>query len=206
MTLGEKILMRRKELGLSQARLAVMAGTKQSSISAIERGHVSSSREIVGIAKALGVDPETFRPPTIPGDPSALAARLCPLISWVAASAWGDANDPFVPGDADEWLPAPTSAGRSSYFLRVRGDSMTGPAGRMSYPEGSYICVDPDKRSPSNGQHVIARLANATEVTFKQFVSEDGQCWLKPLNVQYQPILDPFEILGTVIAKLEIAP
>lgn len=125
--------------------------------------------------------------------------RVVPVISWVAAGAFDEAHDPHAVGDAETWLPCPKkSFGPHTYALRVRGDSMTSPHGR-TYPEGSTIFVDPDLRSPANGERIIAKLEGTDEVTFKCFQQDAGRVWLKPLNPQHPPIMEPFKVLGTVI-------
>ena len=100
-----------------------------------------------------------------------------------------------------EWLG---TGGQDVFALRVRGDSMTAPHGNSrTYPAGCVIFVDPEKRSPTNGERVIAKLHGADEVTFKVYKEEDGRKWLQPLNPTHQPIRDEFAVLGTVIGKWE---
>lgn len=125
-----------------------------------------------------------------------------PLVSWVRAGEFDEAVDNLRPGDAEEWYPLPKRAGAHTYCLRVQGDSMTAPYGK-SYPQGCIIFVDPDQRSPANGQRVIAKLKGSADVTFKVFVKEAGKVFLRPLNPQYPPIADAFKIIGTVIGKWE---
>lgn len=132
------------------------------------------------------------------------SARLVPLISWITAGQFEQASDPFEPGDAEDWLPCSKSGSYSShtYALRVHGDSMTSPYGK-SYPDRCIIFVDPECRSPSNGERIIAKLEGTDEVTFKCFMQDAGKVWLKPLNPQHPPIMDPFKVIGTVIGKWE---
>lgn len=125
-----------------------------------------------------------------------------PLISWVRAGNWDEASDPFQPGDAEDWVPSIRSHSPRAYALRVRGDSMTAAYGK-SYPEGCIIIVEPERRSPVNGERVIAKLDGTSEVTFKVYKEEDGQRWLQPLNPAHLPIRLPFKVLGTVIGKWE---
>lgn len=135
-------------------------------------------------------------------EPGPEVRGLVPLISWVTAGAFDSANDPLPPGEAEDWLPMPKKNGKHTYALRVRGDSMTAPHGK-SYPDGCIIFVDPEKRSPVTGDRIIAKLEGTDEVTFKQFVSDAGRVWLKPLNTQYPAIHDEFRVLGTIIGKWE---
>jgi SOS-response transcriptional repressor LexA len=125
-----------------------------------------------------------------------------PVISWVQAGNWNEASDPFQPGDAERFLPIFRGHSSSTYALKVRGDSMTSPHGK-SYPQGSYIIVDPAKLSPNNGDRIIAKLEGSDEVTFKVYKAEDGRKWLAPLNNSHLPITEPFKVLGTVIGKWE---
>lgn len=55
---------------------------------------------------------------------------------------------------------------------------MTAPAGE-SIPEGMLILVDTGLE-PRPGDLVVAKLADSNEATFKQFVSDAGQKYLKP--------------------------
>jgi SOS-response transcriptional repressor LexA len=125
-----------------------------------------------------------------------------PVISWIKAGEWSGASDPLQPGDAERWLPCPVRHGIHTFALNVRGDSMTASHGR-SYPAGCVIFVDPDLRSPVNGQRIIAKLNGADDVTFKVYKEEDGRRWLQPLNTSHEPIRDPFRVIGTVIGKWE---
>lgn len=128
-----------------------------------------------------------------------------PLISWVQAGEWNDAVDPFHPGEAEDWLPCVRKHSIGTYALRVRGDSMTAAHGNTrTYPEGCIIFVDPEKRSPNNGDRIIAKLKGPTaEVTFKVFKQEDGRTWLQPINPTHESLREEFKVLGTVVGKWE---
>lgn len=125
-----------------------------------------------------------------------------PLISWIQAGSWNEASDPFQPGEAESYVASMKPHSGRAYALRVRGDSMTAPYGK-SYPAGSIIIVEPERRSPNNGERIIAKLVGSDEVTFKVYKEEDGRRWLQPLNPSHEPIREPFKVLGTVIGKWE---
>lgn len=126
-----------------------------------------------------------------------------PLISWVQAGTFCEAIDTYTVGDAEKWLVCPVPHSESTFALRVRGDSMTAFGGGRSYPEGSIIFIDPERRSPTNGDRIVACLEDSPthEVTFKVFKDEDGKKWLMPLNPMHSPIRDKFRVLGTVIGQ-----
>lgn len=135
-------------------------------------------------------------------EPAPVVRGGVPLISWIQAGAWADSSDPFEPGDAEAWVPSMKPHSAQAFALRVRGDSMTASHGK-SYPAGSIIIVEPERRSPVNGERVIAKLDGSSEVTFKVFKEEDGRRWLQALNPLHEPIREPFRVLGTVIGKWE---
>lgn len=135
-------------------------------------------------------------------EPAPDVQNRIPLISWVQAGVWTEAVDIYEPGYAERWLPFLKTNGERTFALRVVGDSMTARFGK-SYPEGCIIFVDPENRTPENGDRVIAKLENTQEVTFKVFTKDAGRCWLRPLNESHPPIYDRFSIVGKVIGKWE---
>lgn len=118
-----------------------------------------------------------------------------PVISWVNAGQWSTTVDNFHPGDADEWAKTTVPIRQHTYALRVRGDSMTNPAGDPTFPDGSVIVVEPEAigdLARMVNQFVIVKRATDDEVTFKQLVKDAGRYYLKPLNPRY-PILELLE-------------
>lgn len=206
--------MRREELGLSQGDVANTIGVKQAAISALETRDSRSSRQVSALAEVLNTTEkwlETGRgqkertdglapPKGSPGElaPGPIVQGMVPVISWVRAGKWHEASDPFEPGDAEYYLPCPSKHSRSTYALRVDGDSMTAPAGR-SYPEGSVIFVDPEQNGCGGGDRVIAKVKGRDGVIFKQLANDGGRPYLKSLNPQHPPIFDEFRVIGKVI-------
>lgn len=121
-----------------------------------------------------------------------------PEISWVQAGAAAEAMDlsnvaRCPTHTSDVW------AGENGFWLRVVGDSMTSPAG-PSFPEGFLILIAPDIE-PRSGQYVVARMLDTNEATFKQFVRDAGEPFLKPLNPSYPTKImdDAWVVVGTVV-------
>jgi SOS-response transcriptional repressor LexA len=211
MGLGARVRQRRLELNLSQGEVAGRMQNKisQVGISNLESRDSASSRLSAELARALqvnrhwlekgrgpkSIDVNVEVGPDIEGQ--------VPLISWVQAGEWQQANDPYPPGMADEWIASPVRGTEGVYALRVRGDSMFNPAGPKSYPDGCIIFVAPSRRSPYNGERIIAKLSGNDEVTFKVYTEDAGKAFLKPLNPQFPAIFEPFKVLGTVIYKGE---
>ncbi|MBL4833625.1 MAG: helix-turn-helix domain-containing protein [Pseudomonas sp.] len=129
-----------------------------------------------------------------------------PLISWVQAGSWCEVEDIYAVGDAEEWMPCPTTHGPRTYVLRVRGLSMFNPHERRSFRDGDLIFCDPDAQA-GNGSMVVVKLDDSQEATFKQLVVEGAERFLKPLNPAWpEPIIKingNAHICGVVIGKYE---
>lgn len=127
--------------------------------------------------------------------------KLVPIISDEQAGMWTEEVDIYEEGYAQDWLPVVNTGHARAFAVRVTGDSMTASHGR-TYPDGTIIVVDPMMRHPKSGNRILARLSDGT-VTFKLYMEEHGQRWLKPLNHLHPPIFDGFEVIGTVFYKCE---
>ena len=81
------------------------------------------------------------------------------------------------------------------YALRVIGDSMA-----PEFWDGCIVIVEP-RMTARSGQYVVADYAG--ETTFRQYVEENGQRFLKPLNEQYESvqIQGAFSVRGVVIQR-----
>lgn len=115
-----------------------------------------------------------------------------PVVSWVQAGAWSTAVDNLHPGDADEWIRTTVPVNRHTYALKVRGESMTNPAGDPTFPDGAIIVVEPDRIDDAEkmlNMFVVVKRTAEDEATFKQLVKDAGRYYLKPLNPQY-PMLE----------------
>lgn len=130
-----------------------------------------------------------------------------PVISWVSAGQWMEAVEPYHRRGIDRWYETTVDCSEDSFWLDVKGDSMTSPVG-LSIPEGMVILVDPEVE-PRNGKLVVAKLDSENEATFKKLVIDAGRTFLKPLNPQYPmtEIDGNCRIIGVVVdAKITNLP
>lgn len=130
-----------------------------------------------------------------------------PVISWVSAGQWMEAIEPYHPKGVDRWYETTVDCSENSFWLDVKGDSMTAPAG-LSIPEGMAILIDPEIEA-RNGKLVVAKLDSENEATFKKLVVDAGRKFLKPLNPQYPmtEIDGNCRIIGVVVdAKVTNLP
>lgn len=227
MNFGQRLKAARKYAGLTQTQLATKVGMDQTTISDLERGKSSSSSFCASIARTCGVDAlwletgqgdmlpkESTNPTDTGGNVEPLQVhegtviplgeiQKVPLISWVAAGTWSEAIDLYEVGDAEVWMPCPDPIGPRGFALRVEGDSMTSPyPGYESYPHGTFIYVDPDVAHKS-GDPVVAKLPSSNSATFKIFIEDAGQFYLKPLNPQHPmiPITEETHIVGVLVGS-----
>lgn len=218
MTLAERLTTAMERSGITQAELARACGVKPPSVNGWLSGKSKFLRgeNLLKAAAVLGVSQQwlatgegLMETAATPSDgsnvePGPDVKGKVPLVSWVQAGAWCEACTPVDISEVERWLDCPVPHSKSTFVLRVRGDSMTAPTGNArTYPEGCLIFVDPERRAPVNGDRIVACLAGSNEVTFKVFKDEDGRRWLQPLNPSHEPIREPFKVLGTVIGKWE---
>ncbi|HID8088661.1 LexA family protein [Proteus hauseri] len=210
--ISERIKLRRKELKLKQSDLGKKVGVSGSAISQWEGGITEpDGGNLIALASALGCTPEYL----INGNNESIgnvefskfhhARGEYPLISWVSAGNWSEAIEPYHRRSVDNWYETTVSCSEDSFWLDVIGDSMTSPSG-LSIPEGMVILVDPNAELIS-GKLVVAKLDD--EATFKQYISDAGSKYLKPLNPQYRliPINGNFKIIGVVVdARIKKLP
>ncbi|ETD45788.1 TPA: helix-turn-helix domain-containing protein [Pseudomonas aeruginosa] len=199
MDIGSIIRKARKARGLTLEALAHQVDSDTGNLSRIERGKQGASQEL--LAKILSILDLSLtglaEEPAGNVAPAEQPGRLYryPVVSWVAAGAWREAIEP---AGFDTFELSDYKGKGRSFWLEVKGDSMTAPAGE-SIPEGMLILVDTGLE-PKPGDLVVAKLADSNEATFKQFVSDAGQKYLKPLNPAYRmlSIDDNCEMVGVV--------
>lgn len=180
----------------TQAQFARRYGLDASYISQILSGHRSfGEKSARNMETKIGLPPGTLDGMNLGmqlGESNvepayvAQSTRTAPVVSWVQAGQWAEAVDLYAAGDGESREETPASAGPNAFWLRVKGDSMTAPAG-LSVPEGYLILVDPDTQ-PENGSLVVAKLDIDDEATFKKLVMDGPHKYLKPLNTAYDTI------------------
>lgn len=217
-TLAERIKSARTHAKLTQKALALKAGVEQPVISQLETGKNLQSAHLPKIAHACGVSAiwlsENMGPMigAAKSDSNIAEARQpvesYPVISWVAAGAWAGAVEPYPAGFSDRYEFSEYDSKGSAFWLEVKGDSMTSPAGQ-SVAEGTLILVDTEAEAAPDklviAKLVIAKLPDSNEATFKKLVKDGGRLFLKPLNPGYP--IEPFDehcrIVGVVVRALQ---
>lgn len=210
MNIAERLRSKMGELGLNESELGRRADVPQPTINRILSGESASPRRptIEKIARILkvspnwlmfgGIDESTNFESNVEMALQPSRSFSYPEISWVQAGAASEAmemsNVAACPKHtSDVW------AGENGFWLKVMGPSMTSPIG-PSFPEGFLILVAPEFE-PRSGQFVVAKLIDSNEATFKQFIRDSGEFYLKPLNPAFPtiPMDDTWVVVGTVV-------
>ncbi|KIF80789.1 LexA family protein [Noviherbaspirillum autotrophicum] len=231
-TIHERIKTKRLELGLTMDELAKRVGVSSwQTVQQWEKegGTAPKRSRLDAVAQALNVTVDwllsgpdivvrsgntimvaeiktTGRKPDFNVQDIESNQKPIPLISWVQAGDWCEAQDQYNVGDAEEWIACPVKHGPRTYALRVRGESMRNPGSKPSFDDGDVIFVDPD-RAAEHKSLVITKLEETNEATFKRLLI-DGKSWyLEALNPSWpnriMPIKADAHVCGVVIARLE---
>ena len=214
-TLAERIKSARIHAKLTQKALALKAGVEQPVISQLETGKNLQSAHLPKIAHACGVSAiwlsenigqminSVAAESNVGESRQPVESYRYPVISWVAAGAWAEAVEPYPAGFSDRYEFSEYDSKGPAFWLEVKGDSMTSPAGQ-SITEGTLILVDTEAEA-APGKLVIAKLPDSNEATFKKLVNDGGKLFLKPLNPGYpiEPFDEQCRIVGVVVRALQ---
>lgn len=194
MDLLKEIEKRRLELGLKKTEMAQLFGVEpQNYNNWVYRGSLPKEQYTTALT-LLGLDQEGLSLLSKP-------AFNLPLLDWEDSLSWCQNPDQLDQGKVEYWLPAPQTAGKRSFALRITNDAMVSPhPGQRSYPPDTIIYVDPDQK-PISGRRVLS-IVNG-QCTFKTFVEDSGRKFLIPLNPAYDKIdvTEQLEICGLVIGS-----
>lgn len=205
---SKRVAIARSSLGLTQSELAKKVGVVPRQIAAYEGGEARPrEKALINLAAALGTTAEWLthgkgEGPNTGHIKKTVTVREVPLLSYVQAFSGEHELDDFLDGtSASDFIPAPPYASEYTFALKVEGDSMQSP-GSPSFPHGSIIFVDP-QITPESGDFGIFIMAGAQDVTFKQFVIDQGAGFLRSLNPLYPmiPVSVEPEAIGKVIAS-----
>lgn len=132
-------------------------------------------------------------------------AKPVPVLSWVAAGSWSEANTVTV-DDAFDWLPRPMGLSEKGFALKVQGESML-----PEFRPDDYIYVEPEIMAVAlkNADLVVVqKLDGKSEATFKQLIIGDtsDDMYLKPLNPKWHeqkmiPLGEEWHLVGKVVGK-----
>ena len=208
MTLGERIKLRRKELGLTQVQLGEMVHKSSQVVSNWERGYTTamSPEDIQNIARALNVNFSELMANPAPAQPPAQKVTRytyrIPVVGRVAAGQPILAQEEIIDY---EYIDERLHRGGDQYFgLIVKGSSM-----EPTIHDGDTIIVRVQK-SVENGQIAVV-LVDGEDATVKEVKeTEDGLTLIGHNVAVYAPHFYsreeverlPVRIIGRVIQSI----
>lgn len=210
-SLANRLRIAREKAGLSQAALAKLIGSGQSTIGSIENGRNQGSGKLLQIARVLSVSPEWLETgrgsmESVQGSGFANVAaapvgeRRIPLLNYIQAGNFADGGQNFTMAEV-EYLLTDLDLSERSFALQIKGDSM-----RPDFTEGDRIIVDCEI-NPRPGDFVVAKNSEE-EATFKKYrlisIDERGKeiFELVPLNEDYPSMRSDqhsVQIIGTMV-------
>lgn len=218
-TIGGRVRLARLEAKMTVADLARKTGLARTTIYDLERGDSKSTTRLPAIANATKTNPvwletglgvKLSRGSHTGGESNVRNPRpptaWAPVVSFAQAGDWAEVVDSYEPGDAEHWFPIPPGlkCSASSFWTELTGRSMINTTGGNSYPPGSFVLIDPEKRDAVTGALILARLNETHEATFKRLNVEGTKYYLEPLNTQYEviEISGDAQIIGTMVSAL----
>lgn len=208
-SVGDRIRRLRKNLGLTQVKLAQMLGIKAPSVVQWESDKTNLSGEnLLNAAKLFGVTPDYI---LYGGEIEQSAApnmemaqpdiHRIPVISYVQAGVWTAPNEIRECDGNMAYITTDLELGDRAFAIVIRGNSM-----EPEFTEGDLVLIDPDEPLHP-GDFVVAKNGDE-EATFKKYrprgYSEDGKeiFELAPLNDDYATMRSdrqPIQIIGTMV-------
>lgn len=178
MNIGKKIVIIRKNKGISQKKLASMLNWDPSNLVRIEKGRVTPSlKSIEEIAAKLEV------PVSYLIDNNDISPQV-PVISFASAGEGVNFTDQEYPqGGGMYFIDRPANYSDPNGFgIEVSGDSMV-----PKYENGQVVLVDTRKR-PQNGDYAVVGLMNGDKY-IKRYREVQGFVILESVNPIYEPIV-----------------
>lgn len=193
------------EVSITEAELARKTGIPQPTLHRILSGATRSPRGSslspmakffsVSISQLIGDEP--LPKERLPGthNPHARGWTTLPILSGDLAIQWPKNKTDMKKQPWAEWTTTDHDVSANAFALRVTGDSMA-----PRFEDGTILIVEPSKE-PRNRDFVIVHIKNQEQITFKQYLNDGSDKYLKPLNPEFKTL--PFDkdhrIIGVVI-------
>lgn len=208
-----RIKIRIKELGITQEEVASKMGITRGAITHYLAGRRTPSLyHFQKLSLVLKCDPAWLQFGVSPIKSSELklvkeekqksSLHSIPILLWDQIQAFRGVSQ-LNKKEIKEWVQNFYTDKKNWFALRIDNDSMTTYSGNHSFREGEIVLIDPDKKAVHKS-FVIALLPGDSKATFKQFVIDGNNHFLKPLNQQYQviPIKKDTHFCGVVMKSL----
>lgn len=203
-SLSERLKWARERLGWSQKTLAERSGVTQQNISKLEKNPHAQTSFVLELAEALNVSPDWLKygiEKELSIDYSIDTIDV-PLLSWDALIKHGRNYRAFVDNNKEiKMVSVPKFVGHDAFAVQVESDSMVSPTpGTISFLPGQIIGCNPSLSIDAN-DFVIARHKTEPKCVLRQYVTDGGESYLKPLNPQYKmEEADSYELIAVAVS------
>lgn len=194
MTTGDRMKLRRKELGLSAETVAERLNVSPATVYRYEKGDIEKlPGDILPIlskvlqttpAYLMGWEEDAAAYNVPPGFSPMPDMDTVPLVGRIAC------GEPITAEENLEGYVSVPSAWRATFTLQCEGDSM-----EPTIHDGDLVAIRKDVRI-ENGQIAAVRIDN--EATLKRVYLSPGRMVLQPENTTYSPIILVGDELQTV--------
>ncbi|OKP27581.1 LexA family transcriptional repressor [Serratia fonticola] len=185
---NERLRQIRESKNLSQSQLARLCGW--SSVSRIGNYELGtrkiSAEDAAVISAALEISPGEL----LFGEESSAVYKNYKYMLLTSLKAGSPISSPGSGTDLKpiRWITSDKRASEASFWLEVKGHSMTAPQGASpSFPAGMLILVDP-LEDLASGDYCIAEVNNSDEAVFRQYLKDAGTEYLVALNSSFHMI------------------
>lgn len=210
MSIGARLRQARRSVGMTQQELADHCAVSRAAVAQWEAdqtrpsfAHLQAATDALGVWISWVTGNESHPGMADAQAPFEAPTREIPVIDYVRAGHWDSVIDAYPPGAGMSRVAIDRPLGENAFALLVRGESMA-----PDYRDGDCLIVDPSV-SPRPGDHVIAKLEDEDEATFKKFrprgLDPEGNAMIElvPLNDDWPTLhidsAHPGRIIGTVV-------
>ncbi|MHB9110767.1 MAG: LexA family protein [Armatimonadota bacterium] len=179
--IGELLKREREKRGWTQRQLAIYAGVSNTAISDTESGKSPrpSADLLVKVSRGLGIDVAPLLVATGYLDSTAMPRERFVTVPIIGIIRAGPPLMAIQEEDGGEEVPEHTVKSEGYYFLRVRGDSMTG----LGIMPGSLVLVRPTVEVPSGTVAVV--IENRDDACVKVVKFDGDRVILRSANPDY---------------------
>jgi len=196
--IGQLVKREREKRGWTQRQLAIYAGVSNTAISDMESGKSPrpSADLLVKVSRGFGIDVAPMLVATGYLDSTAMPRDRFVTVPIIGVIRAGPPLMAIQEEDGGEEVPEHTVKSEGYYFLRVRGDSMTG----LGIMPGSLVLVRPAVEVPSGAIAVV--IENRDDACVKIVKYDGDRVILRSANPDYPDRRIPREemqVIGEVV-------
>lgn len=197
------------EINISEAQLARKTKIPQPTLHRILSGATKSPRGeslsplakffSISISQLIGDEP--LPSDRIPGEhnPGVIAWSSVPILSWDLAALWPACKIDLKKDQWSNWVTTDREITPNTFAVRVEGQSML-----PRFAANTVLVIEPSIEA-KDGDFVVVHLEKQSKATFKQFLIDGPDRYLRPLNPEFKTIElnREYRMVGVLIQSRE---